>query len=152
MHNNTAEPQPKRHSTDTHGTNQVNFFTLDVFGYQFAPRYRDLHKKMDGLVGFHHPSKYADCLIKPSRKVFDALIVKEWPNVQRILASLAQKAVTQATIVRKLSSYARQNQTKKALWELDNVRRTAFILTFIDDPVLRQSVQKSQPLIWRWEK
>jgi hypothetical protein len=35
------------------------------------------------------------------------LIVKEWPNIQRILASLAQKDVTQATIVRKLSSYAR---------------------------------------------
>jgi TnpA family transposase len=51
--------------------------------------------------------------------------------------------VTQATIVRKLSSYARQNQTKKALWELDNIRRTIHILDFIDDPVLRQSVQKA---------
>jgi TnpA family transposase len=51
--------------------------------------------------------------------------------------------VTQATIVRKLSSYAGQNQTKKALWELDNIRRTIHILDFIDDPVLRQSVQKA---------
>ena len=59
------------------------------------------------------------------------------------MASLAQKDVTQATIVRKLSSYARQNQTKKALWELDNIRRTIHILDFIDDPVLRQSVQKA---------
>ena len=59
------------------------------------------------------------------------------------MASLAQKDVTQATIVRKLSSYARQNQTKKALWELDNIRRTNRILDFIDDPVLRQSVQKA---------
>jgi len=25
------------------------------------------------------------------RKTFDALIVKEWPNIQRIMASLAQK-------------------------------------------------------------
>jgi len=98
--------QPERHSTDTHGTNQVNFFILYCFGYQFAPRYRDLHKKMDGLVGFHHPSHYAGSLIKPSRRTYDALIVKEWPNIQRILASLAQKDVTQATIVRKLSSYA----------------------------------------------
>lgn len=98
---------------------------------------------MDGLVGFHHPNKYAQCLIKPARKVFDGLIVKEWPNVRRIMASLAQKAVTQTTIVRKLSSYARQNQTKKALWKLDNIRRTTFILKFIDDPVLRQSVQKA---------
>ena len=71
------------------------------------------------------------------------MIVKEWPNIQRILASLAQKDVTQATVVRKLSSYTRQNQTKKVLWELDNIRRTIHILDFIDDPNLRQSVQKA---------
>jgi hypothetical protein len=98
---------------------------------------------MAGLVGFRHPGHYADRLIKPSRKAFDALIVKEWPNIQRILASLAQKDVTQATVVRKLSSYTRQNQTKKALWELDNIRRTIHILDFIDDPNLRRSVQKA---------
>ena len=98
---------------------------------------------MEGLVGSHHPGHYGDALIKPGRKTLDSLIVKEWPNVQRILASLAQKDVTQATVVRKLSSYARQNQTKKALWELDNIRRTIHILHFIDDPLLRQSVQKA---------
>jgi TnpA family transposase len=121
----------------------VNFILLFFDGYQFAPRYRDLHKRMSSLVGFHHPGHYADCLIKPVRKTFDVLIVKEWPNIQRILASLAQKDVTQATVVRKLSSYARQNQTKKALWELDNICRSIYILDFIDDPSLRQSVQKA---------
>lgn len=143
LHNNTTDIQSARHSTDTHGTNQVNFFILFVFSYQYAPRYRDLHKRMTGLVGFQHPNHYAHYLIKPARKIFDALIVKEWPNIQRILASLAQKDVTQATIVRKLTSYSRQNQTRKALWELDNIRRTIYILDFIDDPDLRHSVQKA---------
>ena len=59
------------------------------------------------------------------------------------MASLAQKDVTQATIVRKLSSYSRQNQTKKALWELENICRTIYMLNFIDDVVLRQSVQRA---------
>jgi TnpA family transposase len=143
LHSNTTEVQPERHSTDTHGTNQVNFLILRTFGYQFAPRYRDVQKKIDTLVGFQHPSHYGDFLIKPSRKIFEPLICKEWPNIQRILASLAQKDVTQATIVRKLSSYDRQNQTKKALWEMDNVCRTLHILEFIDDPVLRQCIQKA---------
>jgi TnpA family transposase len=143
LHNNTTDIQPPRHSTDTHGTNQVNFFLLFFDGCQFAPRYRDLRKKVSSLVGFRHPSQYADYLIKPVRKAFGPLIIKEWPNIQRILASLAQKDVTQAVVVRKLSSYARQNQTKKALWELDNIRRTIHILDFIDDPQLRQSVQKA---------
>jgi len=50
---------------------------------------------------------------------------------------LAQKDVTQATIVRKLASYERQNQTKKALWELEDVCRTLHILELIDDVQLR---------------
>jgi hypothetical protein len=32
---------------------------------------------MDGPVGFHHPSRYTGHPIKPSRKIRDALIVKE---------------------------------------------------------------------------
>jgi len=143
LYSNTADIKPERHSTDTHGTNQVNFWILYVFGFLFAPRYRDLHKKMEGLVGARHPNQYGDYLIVPSRKTFDPLIIKEWPNIQRIMASLAQKDVTQATIVRKLSSYLRQNQTKKALWELENICRTLYILDFIDDVTLRQSVQKA---------
>jgi TnpA family transposase len=143
LYNNSSEIKPKWHSTDTHGANHVNFWILYVFGYRFAPRYRDLRKKTATLIGFQHPSCYGDLLIKPSRKVFDELIIREWPNIQRILASLAHKDVTQATIVRKLSSYTRQNQTKKALWELDNLCRTLYILDFIDDPELRQSVQKA---------
>jgi len=111
LDNNTSDIQPERHSTDTHGTNQVNFWILHAFGYKFAPRYRDLHKKMGGLIWFHHPGHYSgDWLIRPSRKAYDDLIVREWPNIQRIMASLAQKDVTRATIVRKLSSYTRQNQ------------------------------------------
>lgn len=144
LHNNTTDIKPEKHSTDTHGTNQVNYFTLFTFGYRYAPRYRNLHRKMDTLVGFKHPSQYdPSYLIKPARKAYDTLIVNEWPNVQRIMASLAQKDVMQSTIIRKLSSYTRRNQTKKALWELDNICRTLYILDFIDDVNLRQSVQKA---------
>jgi len=143
LYNNTSEIKPTQHSTDTHGTNQVNFWILYAFGYRFAPRYRGLHKKTDSLVGFQHPSHYKDCIIHPSRKANEELIEKEWPNVQRILASLAQKDITQSTIIRKLSSYARQNQTKKALWELENICQSIYILDYIDDVTLRQCVQKA---------
>ena len=143
LYNNTSDIRPQLHSTDTHGTNQVNYWTLYAFGYQFAPRYRDFHKKLAGLVGRHAPGHYGKWLVKPSRKSNDELIIREWPAVQRIMASLGQKQVSQATIVRKLASYKRQNQTKKALWELDNLCRTRHILQFINDVGLRQSIQKA---------
>ncbi|MCP4899371.1 MAG: transposase, partial [bacterium] len=67
--NNTTDIQPNVHSTDTHGTNEVNFAILAAFGYQFAPRYRHIREKMDTLYGFKHPSKYdKECLLKPSSK------------------------------------------------------------------------------------
>lgn len=91
----------------------MNYIILLVFGYQFAPRYRDLHKRMSSLVGFNSLSQYDHSLIKPARKVFDALIIKEWPNIQRILASLAQKDVTQATAIRKLSLIPDKTRLKK---------------------------------------
>jgi len=96
-------------------------------------------------LGQLKPSSFPTTLVpkKPSRKANDELIEREWPNIQRIMASLAQKDVTQATIVRKLSSYVRQNKTMKALWELENICRTLYILDFIDDVELRQSVQKA---------
>ena len=143
LYNKTSDIKPERHSTDTHGTNQVNFFLLHVFGYRSAPRYRDLHKQVDSLMGFKAPSQYAEGLIRPAHKVNIARIVREWPNIQCILASLAQTDVTQATIVRKLASYERQNQTKKALWELEDICRTLHILELIDDVQLRQGVQKA---------
>lgn len=46
LHNNHTEVQPTIHSTDTHGTNEVNFAILSFFDYQFAPRYRDIYDKI----------------------------------------------------------------------------------------------------------
>jgi TnpA family transposase len=143
LYNNTSDIRPERHSTDTHGTNQVNFIILRTFEHEFAPRYKNFTKKAESIISFQHPNQYADVWIKPCRRVNDELIIKEWPNIQRILVSLAQKDVTQSTIVRKLSSYTRQNSTKRALWELDHLCFTEYVLKYIDDPKLRQGVQKA---------
>lgn len=39
LQNNTSDIKPDVLSTDTHGTNHVNFVLLDFFGYTFAPGY-----------------------------------------------------------------------------------------------------------------
>jgi TnpA family transposase len=95
------------------------------------------------IYSFEHPSKYDDCLLKPVRKINTRLIEEEWENIQKIIISLALKTTTQSTIIRKLSSYARKNKTKKALWELDNIVRSIYILDYIDSLELRQNIQKA---------
>jgi len=68
LYNNTTDIEPAVHSTDTHGVNNVNFWILHAFGYQFAPRYRNLRGKSEnGLYGFNDPSHYENFL--PSRYV-----------------------------------------------------------------------------------
>ena len=145
LYNNLTDVRPTAHSTDTHGTNEVNFGILHFFGYQFAPRYRDLYDKVrKGLYGFQHPRKYdANWLLRPIRRINEELIIKEWDNIRRIIASLALKSTSQAVIIGKLSAYARKNSTKRALWEYDNIIRSLYLLDYIDSAPLRRHVQKA---------
>jgi TnpA family transposase len=142
--NNTSEIDPNVISVDMAGTNQVNFVLLETFGRTWAPRYTHIDRKATTLVGFnpisHYPSEF---VIKPSRRVNEELILTEADNLQQIFASMALKTTSQSTIVRKLSSYARRNRTKKALWELDNIYMSLYVLEYIDDLTLRRNVQRA---------
>jgi TnpA family transposase len=144
LFNNTTDIQPEVHSTDTHGTNQVNFALLHIFGYQFAPRYQGIQEKVrTALYGFQHPRQYEDVTLKPIRKLNTALIVEEWDNLLRIFVSLARKTTTQSIIVGKLNAYARKNKTRQALWEYDNIISSLYLLDFVDSPLLRKNVQRA---------
>ena len=144
LYNNTTDIQPTIHSTDTHGANQVNFAILSPFGYQFAPRYRDIRSKTDALYGFKNLGDYDEkFLLKPTNKANTRLIIDEEDNIQHIFASLALKVTSQSVIIGKLSSYARKNRTKKALWELDNIRRSSYLLNYVDSPAMRRNVQRA---------
>ncbi len=143
LYNNTSDIDPHRLSVDTHGTNHVNFALLDIFGYQFAPRYKKLNSQHRRMYGFHNPQYYRDLPVRPISKIKRQSIIEEWPNIQKIILSLALKSTTQSTIVRKLSSSLRKNRTKKALWEYDKIHQSLYILNYIDILTLRQSVQKA---------
>ena len=104
----------------------------------------DIYGKVSkSLYGFKHPSQYPEGLIKPIRKIDTDLIVEEWPNIQRIIVSLAQKTTTQSIIVGKLSAYARKNNTKRALWEYDNIIKSLYLLDYIDSAPLRRNIQRT---------
>lgn len=81
--------------------------------------------------------------MKPTNKANTRLIIEEEDNIQHIFASLALKVTSQSVIIGKLSSYARKNRTKKALWELDNIRRSSYLLTYVDSLTMRRNVQSA---------
>lgn len=132
IYNNQTKLDPKIHSTDTHGTNRVNFAILDMFGYQFAPRYRNFREEAMKLVGFEKPSQYPEkYLIRPCRKINEQVFINQWDMFQRIIASLALRTTTQSTIIKKLSSYRRINNVLLAFIEYNDVIKSIFMLDYV---------------------
>lgn len=141
---NKTSIEPDIISTDMHGVNHVNFALLNMFGRKFAPRYRRIQKQFNDLMGFQKLEAYKSLFIEPQRQIDRKLIVSEWDNILRILLSLAMKETSQSAIVRKLSSHQFADRTKRALWELDSIIKSIYLLEYLDDEFLRQDVCKAQ--------
>ncbi len=140
LYNNNTHLKPDIHSTDSLGINQVNFAVLDMFGYQFAPRYKDISSKTRIIYSFENPSLYQGYVIKPIRKFNELLIEEQWDTFQQIIASLAKKTTSQSTIVKKLSSFKRNNRARKAIVEYNSVVETYHKLHYIDNPRFQKQV------------
>ncbi len=88
-------------STDTHGVNHVNFALLDLFGYQFAPRYARVGKVINDMFDVKEDKEHRIQLCLKSQSIPIVLRSTGIPSngLQYHLSS-----GTQATLVRKLSS------------------------------------------------
>jgi TnpA family transposase len=144
VESNTSDVEITAVSGDMHSINRVNFALMYMFGYRFMPRFTQLRDKSEhDLVSFDEIEHYAKQIIKPSKKVNKALIIKEWDKVLRILVSLATKKTTQSQIVSKLSAYKKLNPTLKALIAFDEIIKTDYLLDYIDNKEVREVVQGS---------
>jgi len=143
LRNNTSEIDPDWISGDGHSINQINFLLLDLIGKQFAPHFKRVQLKSQTLYGFKSENDYKDYLIKPTNKVDKKLIKSNWDDMLRVLVSLLLGEVSQHIIVSKLSSYKHKNKIKLALWELDKIIMSKYLLRYIDDPIIRQNVRRA---------
>lgn len=141
IYDNTSTVQPDIFSTDTEGSNQLNFLLLYLINKVFAPRYRSLSTKTESIISFSDPIKFKDLLIKPSNQLNVNRLHRQENNIQHILASLLTGETNQSNIISKLSCNAFSNQTKLALWDMNAVLMSDYLLDYISDVVIRQSVQ-----------
>lgn len=141
LYNNTSEIQPKSLATDNHGVNNVNFAILDIFEYQFSPRYAKFKKVFNEL--FEVELVDDELVIKLKKAINNKLIIKEWDNIQHIICSLSRKTTVQSTVVSKLSNTKRGSKTLEALREYDRLIRCIYVLNYVDDKTLRQFVQQA---------
>nr|WP_306417251.1 Tn3 family transposase [Vibrio sp. B181a] len=90
------------------------------------------------------PSAYKNCLIQPAGRINLELISREKNNLNRIVATLGLKEMTQGTLVRKLCTYSTTNPTRRALFEYDRLVRSIYTLKYLRDPQLERSIRRSQ--------
>ena len=144
IYNNNSDLKIKAISGDMHSINRVNFALLNLFGYDFMPRITQMHLKTEqALTAFKDMKTFKNDVIKPANTIDEELIISEWNEIQRILASIARKDVYQSTIIKKLSSYTRKNRTLRALIEFDKIIMSIYMLKYIDDIQLRRNVHRA---------
>ncbi len=138
LYNNSSDIQPNTLSTDTHGTNNVNFAILDFFGYTLAPRYAKMKKVFFELF---EVTEENGGRIQLKKDINHKLIAEEWDNIQHIVCSLSRKTTTQSTIIRKLSNG--KSRRLSALHEYDRLIKSIYVLEYVDNSTLRHYVQQA---------
>lgn len=128
----------EEHYIDTAGFTDHVFALMHLLGFRFAPRIRDL-----GDIKLY---------IQKGEPMYDSLkpmiggtlnikhIRAHWDDILRLVTSIKQGTVTASLMLRKLSSYPRQNGLAIALRELGRIERTLFILDWLQNVELRRRV------------
>jgi TnpA family transposase len=138
LHQNSSDIKPTHLSTDKHGMNSLNFALFDLTDLIFCPRIPKPHRET--LWGFGSPKDYEGMLIKPTKFVDEDLIIEEWDNIQRLLASLLTGEAIPNVVIRKLASKDYSSQTKKALVHYNHIVRSHFILTYLHNQEFRRAI------------
>lgn len=141
LFNNTSDVEPDIISTDSHGSNQVNFALLDLSGWAYAPRYANPGKILNDLFSCRQINDRVEIKLK---KAINFNVIEEgWDFIKQILISLHSKEVTQATIIKKLSGYKPTNKIIRPLVEYDRLVKAIYMLDFVNNDELRQNIQRS---------
>lgn len=143
-YNNTSDIVPATITGDMHSINKANFAILHWFGMNLAPRFTNLQAQLKHLCCGCDPEEYANFLIPPAGQIDRKLMTSEKANIDRIVATLGLKEMSQSTLVRKLCTLSGHHRTRKAILEFDKLIRSIYTLRYLRDPQLQRNVHRSQ--------
>ena len=114
---------------------------LSVLGYRFTPRIRDLPSKRRQVF---EPRRVPKLLIGlTGNKIRQDVIVRNWPDILRVAATLASGALPSSQLLRKFAAYPRQHELVVTRREIGRVERTLCIRTLcIVDWLLDADMQR----------
>jgi TnpA family transposase len=129
----------REHTTDTLGFTENIFALCHLLGFYFMPRIRDLKDqqlyRVDRFVDY---GVFTPLLTKTA----DLNIVEEqWEEMIRVALSLKQRTAPAHVIVQRLTNSFPSDRLSKAFTNLGRIIKTQYILRYLTDLELRQTVQ-----------
>lgn len=133
-----SDVQIEEHYTDTSWFTDHVFALMQLLGFKFAPRIRDLNDKKlfipEASTSYSALSEHIGGTINSKK------IIQNWDEILRLATSIKNGSVTASLIVKKIGSYPRQNGLAVTLRELGKIERTLFMLDWYMSPELRRRV------------
>ncbi len=129
----------RQHTTDTHGYTEIIFALCHLLGFYFMPRIRDLKDQQLYRVDREMNHGVFTPLLT---KTADIDIVEEqWEEMIRVVISLKKRTAPAHVIVQRLTNSYPSDRLSKAFTNLGRIIKTEYILRYLTDPKLRQTVQ-----------
>ncbi len=129
----------KEQYADTGGFTDHVFAVTALLSYRFIPRIRDLPSKRLYLFDPAAAPKELRGLI--GGKIREKLIVENWPDILRSVATMAAGVMPPSQLLKKFASYPRQHELALALREIGKVERTLFIIDWLLDADMQRRAQ-----------
>ncbi|KQB95531.1 transposase [Loktanella sp. 1ANDIMAR09] len=136
---NEAGRRIKEQYADTGGFTDHVFAVTALLSYRFIPRIRDLPSKRLYLFNPASAPKELRGLI--GGKIREKLIVENWPDILRSVATMAAGVMPPSQLLRKFASYPRQHELALALREIGKIERTLFIIDWLLDADMQRRAQ-----------
>jgi TnpA family transposase len=135
---NESDIKPNTVHADTQGQSTVVFALAYLFGIKLMPRIRNWKE-----LKFFRPTKnvkykHIDSLFNDT--IDWKLIETHWPDLMQVALSIKAGKMSSSLLLRKLSNYSRKNRLYRAFQELGYVIRTQFLLEYISNIELRETI------------
>jgi TnpA family transposase len=145
MHNEVVKSDI--HSTDAFGFSELVFAVSHLLGFSYAPRFKNLPRQRLYIFRNRKGVDRSAWKIKPAGYADDEIVIQQWDEILRMIATIKLKEVTTSDLFRRLNSYSKQHALYRALKAFGQIPKSLFILQVIDDPVLRQAIEKQMDRI-----
>lgn len=140
MHNDVV--QSDIHSTDAFGYSEAIFATSHLLGFSYAPRFKNLKRQRLYIFRSRRQADRSTWKILPTGYVDSERIIQYWDSILRFIATIKLKETTASDLFRRLNSYSKQHGLYQALKAFGQILKSHFILRVIDDPPLRQAIER----------